>query len=567
MSDTGQTPADRHGNQEMPPEATTHRARFSIIWIIPIVALGIAIWLGWQTLSRRGPLITIEFATGDGLTAGQTQIKHKSVGLGTVQSVALSKDLTHVEVHVRMGAQAEPLLTDHARFWVVRPRLNGINVSGLETLVSGAFIAIDPGRPGGHPQTVFKGLEAPPDVRSDEPGETYTLMTGNLGSIGQGAPVFFRDVVVGEVLGYTIPPDGVGPIPVKVFVHQPYDRFIREDTHFWDVSGVQVEAGVGGFHVQLQSLQAVLSGGVAFGPPQRQPDKPVPQAADNATFTLYDSKGDADLAGYRDQVSFVTYLEGSVQGLGVGSPVDMFGVKIGNVTGIQLKINPARGHARVRVSMAVQPERFLSEEEIARNPPLRSIQAMVDNGMRAEISTSSLITGSAAISMTFVPDAPPVKVTMEGSQIVLPSQPGSGLFGIENALSAVATKLSTMPLDQIGQNLNSLLSHADATVSDPHLKQALQELDQSLESVQHLVSQTDRGATPLMQRLPEMSRQLQQTIDHANNALNSYGGDSRFHQELDQALGQLNETATSLRTLADFLTRHPSSLLFGRSGP
>lgn len=567
MSGENHQSAGKPDDQNMAPEATIHRARFSIIWIIPIVALGVAGWLGWQTFSRRGPEITIEFDTADGLTAGQTQVKHKSVSLGTVQSVVLSKDLKRVEVHLQMSSRAEPLLTDHAKFWVVRPRLNGINISGLETLVSGAFIAIDPGLPGGNPQTSFRGLEAPPGVRSDKPGRTYTLMTSDVGSIGEGAPIFFRNVAVGEVLGYTLPPKGIGPIPVRVFVRDPYDQFIRNDTHFWDVSGVQVEVGAGGLRLQLQSVQALLSGGVAFGLPEQRRDTSEPEAADNTTFKLYASKSDADLAGYRQQTEFVSYLEGSIQGLAVGSAVEMFGFQIGNVTGIQLKLDPAQGHARIRITMAVQPERFLSDEAIAKNAPLASVQALVDNGMRLEIASSSLITGSSIVSLRFVPDAKPVQLTMEGDEIVLPSQPGSGLSGIEDALSTVSNKLSAIPLDQIGQNLNNLLSHADTTISSPDLKQALRELNQSLKSIQHLVAQTDKGTAPLLQRLPEMSRQLEQTIAHANDALSSYSGNSDFHHELNQALQQLSETATSLRTLADFLKRHPSSLLFGRGSP
>ncbi len=567
LADAAKPPGPATTAQVTNPQATTHPVRFSIVWIIPILAFGIAAWLGWQTWSRRGPEITIQFATADGLTAGQTQVKHKSVALGTVQSVDLSDDLKQVKVRVQMSARADPLLTDHARFWVVRPRLNGLNVSGLETLISGAFIAIDPGAPGGQSETDFKGLEAPPGVRSDQPGKTYTLMTDNVGSIGEGSPMFFRNVVVGEVLGYNLPKNGIGPIPINVFVRDPYDHFIRDDTRFWDVSGVQVQVGAGGVNLQLQSLQALLSGGIAFGLPSQRRDMPVSEAADNATFKLFANRNEADIAGYRQQTRFVTYLEGSVQGLAVGSPVDMYGFQIGNVTGVQLKVDPVAGRAHVRVSMEVQPERFLSDAEAAQTTPLVSIQAMVNNGMRAEVSSSSLLTGSSDISLTFVPDLPPAKITQEGEEIVLPSQAGTGLAGIESALSMLSNKLSSIPLDQIGQNLNSLLSHADSTVSDPDLKQSLHDMQESLQSIKHLVAQADNGATPLMQRLPEMSKELQQTIAHANEALSSYGGNSDFHRDLDQVLAQLNETATSLRTLAEFLKRHPSSLLFGRSGP
>ncbi|HEX4171216.1 MAG TPA: MlaD family protein, partial [Acetobacteraceae bacterium] len=126
-----------------PPEARVRTpSRFSLIWLVPVVAAAIAIYLGWHTLASRGPLITIDFASGTGLTAGETKVEHKSVGIGTVESVALSNDLSRVTVTVRMSKQTTPLLTDHARFWVVRPRFSLTQPSGLQTLVSGTYIAI-----------------------------------------------------------------------------------------------------------------------------------------------------------------------------------------------------------------------------------------------------------------------------------------------------------------------------------------------------------------------------------------------------------------------------------------
>ena len=135
-----------------PPEgpiASANTTRFSAIWLIPIIALVVAAFLGWQAISDRGPLITIEFDSAEGLTVGQTQVKHKNVALGTVESVRLSDDMKVVLVHIRMTREANKVLTEHTRFWVVRPRLSGASVSGLDTLVSGAYISIDPGPPGG----------------------------------------------------------------------------------------------------------------------------------------------------------------------------------------------------------------------------------------------------------------------------------------------------------------------------------------------------------------------------------------------------------------------------------
>ncbi len=559
--DAGHNVAD-----EQLPETTIHPARFSLIWLIPIFVVAIAAYLGWQTLSRRGPEIVLEFETADGLTAGQTQIKHKAVALGTVQQVGLSRDLKRVEIHVQMNAQAKPFLTDNAQFWVVRPRLSGASVSGLDTLVSGAYIAVDPGSPGGKPQDHFKGLEAPPGVRSDEPGRTYTLTTTSIGSISQGAPVFFRDIVVGEVLGYTMPPGGRGPIPVQVFIREPYDHYLRSDTRFWDVSGIRAEFAGGGLHIEIESLQAVLSGGVAFGLPEERRDKSAPEAADKTVFKLYNSKEDADTAGYRDRLSMVSYFETSVQGLSAGSPINLFGLQVGNVTEVKLLIDPQTGKARVRVAMEVQPERIFSEDEISRDAPEAITQALVNNGMRAETASGNLLTGSTVISFTFVPNAKPEKVVMEGNVIVLPSKSG-GIDGILDSVSTVTSKIAAMPLQQIGDDLNVLLQHTDQTVNGPELKQALTQLTATLRNVQHLTTHADQGLTPLMQRLPQISDQLQQTIAHANTALSAYGGNSDFHHSLQQTLDQLNDTARSIRLLVDFLSRHPSSLLLGRGKP
>ena len=563
-------PPNRPHAQDQPDDQTAQAAvrpaRFSLIWVIPVVVVVIAAWLGWTTLSRRGPEITLQFETADGITAGQTQVKHKAVALGTVESVGLSRDLKHVDIQVRMSAAAKPFLTANAQFWVVRPRLSGASISGLDTLLSGAYIAVDPGAPGGAPQDVFKGLESPPGVRSDEPGRTYTLMSDDVGSLSQGSSVFFRDVPVGEVLGYTMPPGGHGPIPIQVFVREPYDHYLRADTRFWDVSGVRVDFAGGGLRLKVESLQAVLSGGVAFGLPEQRRDKAAPEAPDNAVFKLYASQDDADTASYRDRLSIVTYFKSSVKGLAAGSPVEMFGLQIGNVTDVKLQLDPRTGQAQVRVAMEVQPERVFSDDEIEHGAVADVTQALVDNGLRAETDTGNLLTGSSIISFAFVPNAPPEKVGHEGSAIVLPSKSG-GISGIMDSLSTVADKIAAMPLQQIGDNLSNLLAHTDNTVNGAQLKQAIAALTDTLRSAQHLTAHADRGLTPLLQRLPQIADQLQQTVSHANATLASYGGDSDFHHSLQQTLDQLNETARSVRLLSDFISRHPSSLLLGRGKP
>ncbi len=546
------------------PVATARRARFSAIWLIPIIAAVAAIFLGWRALSQLGPLITITFQSADGLSSGQTQVKHKNVALGTVESIHLSKDMRTVLVRVRMQRDSEKILTDRARFWVVRPRLSGANISGLETLVSGAYIAVDPGKPGGQPTHEFTGLETPPGVRSDEPGRTYTLMTGSVASLGEGSPLLYRGVNVGEVLGYSMPPHGIGPIAVKAFVRDPYSHYVRIDTRFWNASGIEVAFGGKGLHVQLESLQAVLSGGVGFGLPADQRGVEQPEAPDGAIFNLYDTKDDADSAGYRRRIRFATYMQNSVKGLGIGSEVDMYGIQIGEVTDMQLELDPRTGTARVRVGMEVQPERAFTQSDLGGETPEEIARHLVANGMRAQVSSASFITGASLIEFAFVPNVAPAPISMEGDTIVLPSASG-GISGITDSLSDVAAKLNALPLEQIADHLDSLLAGASQQVNNPDLKTAVHDLSGTLLSIQHLADKANHGMTPLLRKLPAMSDQLEATLTHANDVLASYNGSSDFGTTLGQTLRQLNDMARSLRLLADYLDRHPNSLVFGRT--
>ncbi|AOX17638.1 PqiB family protein [Kozakia baliensis] len=547
-----------------PAEAGTRRTRFSIIWLIPVIAVAIAGWLAWRSYIDRGPEITVTFDTASGLTAGQTQVKNKAVTLGTVQDIDLTPDMRRVIVHIRMNADASNILTDRTRFWVVRPRINGASITGLETLLSGAYIAIDPGESGGRYQTSFTGLETAPGVRSDQPGSTFMLVTPTLGSIGEGAPVFFRDVSVGEVLGHTMPPGGEGPILVQVFVKSPYDHYLRTDTRFWNVSGVQVGFGAGGLKVQLTSLQALFSGGVAFGLPERRRAVDAPRAPANSVFRLYASQSDADNARYHQRQKIATYLDNSVKGLAPGAQVAMYGIPVGSVTGVKLDINQKEASARVRVDMEIEPERVFDEQHLQDLSKYDGLLAgLVAHGMRASVESASFLTGESMIGLQFVKNAKPVFLTYEDGIPIVPSQPG-GFDGIMASAATTMDKVAAMPLTQIGEHLNDLLAHTDKRIDSPEVKQSLTALRDSLRHMSTLTQHADEGMKPLMKRLPEMSAALQGTLQNAQTVLASYGGDTDFHRDLEGMVVQLGEAARSIRFLTDYLNRHPSALITGR---
>ena len=554
------------GDAKPAAKASVRRRHVSLVWIIPVVALLAAGYLGVRALNDRGPLVTITFNAADGLTANQTQVKHKAVALGTVEDIALARDMSHVVVKVRMNSQGEQVLTDHARFWVVRPRISSGNISGLETLVSGAFIAIDPGDPGGSPKRDFVGLEQPPGVRSDEPGHIYKLEADNIGSLSEGTPIFYRDIPAGEVLGYDLG-DGYGSVTITAFVRAPFDKFVHPQTHFWNASGLNVRLGAQGLHVEVESLQAVISGAVSFDSPQEAWSGPM--AADEAKFRLYESKTAADTAGFNERIRLVTYLQSSVAGLGAGSAVDVFGMQVGNVSDVKLMLDPASGVVKVRVAMEIQPERVFPPDSFSpKLDPAKVLGTLVAQGMRAQIETASFVTGQKNIALAFVPGAKPASIAMEDGAIVLPSQ-GGGLDDVLGAVSDVATRLQQIPFAQIGENANALIATLNSTVGGPELKGALRSLSATLRDAQSLVHDTDAGMQPTLRRLPEISAELQDTLKHANAALagvsTGYGANSDFQRGLERVLAQTNDAVRSVRLLADYLTRNPSALILGRT--
>src|SRR3954453_1050680 len=204
-----------------PPAAKVRRSKgISLVWLIPIVAAAIAGWLAWTTYAQQGPQIRISFESAEGLEAGKTKITYRNVDIGTVETVRLSPDLKRIVVTARLGDDSGPFLTSGTRYWIVRPRVGTGGVSGLGTLVSAPYLEVAPG-PGAYARD-FPGLEEQPETRSSQPGHTFVLRANSLGSLGRGAPIYYRGVEAGQVLGYELAPDQREALKINVFVQAPY---------------------------------------------------------------------------------------------------------------------------------------------------------------------------------------------------------------------------------------------------------------------------------------------------------------------------------------------------------
>lgn len=539
------------------PEAVaaplTRRVRgLSIVWIVPLVAAIAGGWLAWTAYQELGPIVTITFDSAEGLEEGRTTIRHKDVDVGTVESITLSEDLASVIVRARMARQLEDYLTERTRFWVVRARVSPGGVSGLTTLFSGAYIAIDPS-PAGAREREFTGLDEPPAIAGDQPGRYYALHAPTLGQADLGSPVYYRGIRVGEVVDYQLAPGGES-VTVRIFVRKPYADFVRRNTHFWNAGGLDVSLGVEGVSVESPSLVSMLVGGIAFDtPPSLRPGE---VAKDGADFPLFPSRSEIEDDGQALKQYFLVYFEQSVRGLSRGAPVELRGIRVGEVADIRLQYDAEALSFRVPVLLEVQADRIEGVGDLAASPQ-EYFGMLVEEGLRAQLKQASLLTGQLLVNLDVFPDAPAATLAAEGDYLVIPTRPGE-LEELTSALTGLAARLESVPFDEIGRNLNQAAQGVNELVSSDEMRRSVASLAQTLESVQSLAAQMNSEVAPAV------SSALEHVGRVLANAEHLLSPDEPVHRELRRVMRDMSEAARSLRVMADYLERHPEALIYGR---
>jgi paraquat-inducible protein B len=550
------------------PEAAVRRRRgISIVWLIPIVAALIGGFLAYRAYTEKGPTITLSFATADGLEAGKTKLRYLDVEVGTVQTVAIAPDLKHIVVTAGMVPGAESYLREQTAFWIVRPRIGVGGVSGLGTLLSGAYIGLAPGE--GAPQRSFTGLEQPPPIDANVAGRRYTLTAASLGSLSRGAPIFYRGLDIGQILDHQLAPDARS-LQISIFVRAPYDDLVRTTSRFWNASGVNVATTTSGIDVQVASLQSLIIGGIEFDNPL---DNSADQVADaGATFPLFPNRSALARAQFTQKIPFLVYFDGSVRGLDPGAPVEFRGVTVGEVSSVSLDYDRATNKIRIPVRVDIEPQRLVpggfTAAEIATTEH-RGMAELVRRGLRAQLQTGNLLTGELFVDLTFAAGAPPAELDTSGLVPVLPSVPAT-IEALQASVSAILNKVAALPVEQLVGSLAKTAAGLEAIVNAPDIQEAAKSLGGTLAQMQRLVGRIDAGADPLLGGVTAAAvsadaalRQAQATIASVQRTV---GAGSALTGDAENVMQELTRAARSIRVFADYLDRHPEALLRGKAG-
>ena len=522
------------------------------IWLLPLLAVGVVVWLAVADWLQSGPTITIRFRNAEGLEAGKTRIKYRDVDVGVVKQVRLAPDRKGVVVVAEMAADARPLLVDDTRLWVVRARLTGGEVSGLSTLLSGSYIGID----GGASDTSrreFVGLETQPVLTSDESGREFMLNASTLGSLEVGSPIFLRRVRVGQVLGADLAPDGRS-LALRIFIRAPHDRLVTANTRFWHASGLDVSVDAGGVRLRTESLVAVLVGGISFETPLAAAPGPAPPpAAAGAGFTLFETQAAALRRADWQTIEYTATFADSVRGLAVGAPVEFKGFVIGEVAAVDIVFDE-------KISRFVFPVRLRIYRDLAdtaappRGAPAASSSGSgngrfpleqllsaraVSRGLRAQLRNSSLLTGQRYVAIDFFPELRDEKVTVAANEI--PTARDS--FGeVEASVARIVKRLEAVPFDQLAGDLQRTLANLDRAVTAT--EQTAKRFDAELIPSARQVLDDARRAIQDARTLAAQSEPLP--------------------QQVGAALRDVGRAADALRDLAETLERQPEALLRGK---
>ncbi len=551
--DSGMRPVERA------PEAQVQTKRsFSIIWVVPIIALLIGGWLTFKAMSEKGPEITITFDTADGLVAGKTTVKFKDVDVGKVTELELNDDASGVVATVEMTNNASSYLTDKTQFWVVRATVAAGEISGLGTLLSGAYIGCNPSTEG-KKQTHYKGLEKPPILTADLPGRHFVLKSKELGSLDLGSPIYYRGIKVGQVVDYDFD-ETAEAVLFKVFIRDPFHKKVTDNTRFWNASGVDFTMDATGIKMDTQSLVSIMLGGVAFDLPEHA--QQGEQAEEDKDFLLYEDRDASNEVSYNIKQYYLMYFNQSVRGLSPGAPVEILGIKVGEVVKVELLFDQTTLEFLIPVLVYFEPERLnllITEEgKVARGTAKAEeieatqkdkqgrnmvVKELVARGFRAQLKTGNLLTGQLFVDLANYPDAPPKELMTEQGYTVFPTIPAP-FEQIVNRVDNILKKVEKVPFDKIGMDLQL----------------AVESLTKTLDEIK------DMSGNINQETVPKINAALDQMQEAMKGVESTLGPDSALSYNARQVTNELSMAIRSIRSLLEYLERDPQALLLGKEG-
>lgn len=516
---------------------------WSPVWIFPIVTALIGAWILFYHYSHQGPEVTLITTSAEGIEGGKTTIKSRSVDVGIVESAVLTDDLHHVEIKARLKSGMEKLLHQDSVFWVVKPQIGREGVTGLGTLLSGAYIELQPGVKGEKPGR-YELLDSPPLASPDAKGIRILLESSKAGQLSPGDPVLFRGYRVGSVETSTFDTQK-RRITYQLFINAPNDRLVTTNVRFWKDSGIAVDLTSAGMRVEMGSLSTLFGGGVSFDIPEGLDlGEPV---ANKTEYHLFDDQKSIQDSVFTEHIDYVMFFKDSVRGLQPGAPVEFRGIRLGTVgkvpffiPGLKQRLND---DYRIPVEVRVEPQRLINQ--LGGDPNIRAhIDDLINRGLRGSLKTGNLVTGALYIDLDFYPKAPPRgKIQEFNGYPIIPTISG-GLAQIQQRLMDALDKINNLPINPLLEQATSTLAQSEKT---------MQHVQTTLDNLNKITSSQS------MQQLPA---DMQTTLRELNRSMQGFQPGSAAYNKMVADMQRLDQVLRELQPVLKTLNDKSNALVF-----
>ena len=527
-----------------------------LVWALPLAALLIVAYLGLQALAHRGVDAVVTFTSASGAKAGDTKVVYQGLEVGHVARVALNKDGRHVDMTLRMDPHSSSVLNTSTRFWLIGAKPNLTNIDSVRAALAGVTIGMAPGQ-GGEPTRHFVGQDEPPIVPPGTSGTPYVLDAKVLGPVRAGATVLYHGEEIGKITATRF--NGADAFRLDIFIYKPFDALVRPGAMFWNSSPLQVSLTGSGFSTNIAPADTVFTGALDFdlGPN----DASAAPSPSHARFVLYASKGDAQLGPTGPEAPYDLVFKGAAGDMNAGAPVRLAGFQVGEVRDVRLAFDRKTGDPYTAVQAGLFPDR-LGVDDHDRDATDALVRRLLRQGYRAHLAQSPPLIGARSISLEPGKGGPADLKGPPDRPLIPSAAGGPDLDDLTTQADQILAKVNHIPIEAIGEDVRQITGRLNAIVSSPQLTDSLHHLDSTLNQVDQMVAQVKPQVGPLIGKLNQAADQLNGTAAAAKGVLTGEGAGQ--DASLPGAIRQLTDAARSIRSLADYLSRHPEAVIKGK---
>jgi paraquat-inducible protein B len=523
------------------------------IWLVPITALIIALWLAWQYFSELGPKVEIVFKSSAGLKIDQSQVKMRDVPIGVVKDISLLDDKKGVLVTVRLKNSAKKYLNDDTKFWIAKPQISSRGISGLDTIMSGSYIEMY-AKPKEGSKRYFEGLEEPYIDKEETPGRRYHLSASDSRDLSSGANVYYRKIKVGQLENLHLSKDGQ-KVDFTVFIQEPYTKFVNPQTQFYRTNNLSFDFSASRFKVDVAPISNILNGGIAFSTTTKTVRNNT--LDDKYVFKLYNDFAEArqKVIGFGGEAikTYQFVFDEPIGKLEIGAPIEFYGFEVGHVVNIESDFDSNKSNIRSVVIGVIDTSVFI-DLTVAKGGE-QNLEDAVMRGLKARLAQTDPITQTLYIELAKDKKGKPKKIFPTNKYAIFPTM-HSNFNGMMDKISTFTDKLNSLDLERLLNSINTLIDD-----SSPEVKKLLANLNTSVENINKITKA--KGMKNLPQTIDRSIRSLTQTLNSVNMLLQGDSSKSLLSAEITTMLRELTKMSRSVQRLTDKLDKKPNALIFG----